>query len=119
MTDRIARSCPRIVWMLWLQGWDQAPDVARAALASWLGRNPGWRVHAIDRAALDQFLPISVLAAIFGTPKEPEALSDQIRLELLARYGGVWVDATALCARPLDAWLPAAMPQWRSTTTAG
>ena len=40
-----------------------------------------------------------------STSKEPEALSDQIRLELLNHHGGVWADATAMCATPLDDWL--------------
>lgn len=97
--------------MLWLQGWDQAPAVARAAQASWTGRNPGWKVQALDRVSLAHFLPADCLERIFATPKPPETLSDQIRLELLHRYGGVWADATTICARPLEDWLPAAMPR--------
>ena len=31
--------------------------------------------------------------------------SDIVRLNLLARYGGVWADATLWCHRPLDDWL--------------
>lgn len=38
----------------------------------------------------------------------PAAESDILRLYLLKKYGGVWVDATNLCRRPLDAWLPSA-----------
>jgi hypothetical protein len=34
-----------------------------------------------------------------------QALSDVIRINLLAEYGGVWVDATTLCRAPLDDWL--------------
>jgi len=34
------------------------------------------------------------------------SLSDIIRILLLYEYGGVWVDATALCRMPLDRWLP-------------
>ena len=33
--------------------------------------------------------------------------SDILRLNLLARYGGVWADATLWCHRPLDDWLGA------------
>lgn len=108
MTDRSA--FPRIIWLLWLQGWDVAPQVALAGRASWEGRNPGWRVNALDRGTLGQFLPGDILDRIFAAPKEPEALSDRIRLELLSRYGGVWADATTVCARPLDDWLPSVMP---------
>ena len=32
--------------------------------------------------------------------------SDLIRLQLLQKYGGLWVDATTYCIQPLDDWLP-------------
>lgn len=35
-----------------------------------------------------------------------QASSDLLRLELLHCYGGVWVDATTICTRSLDEWLP-------------
>ena len=31
--------------------------------------------------------------------------SDLLRLKLLAKYGGVWADATLLCSTPLDHWV--------------
>lgn len=43
------------------------------------------------------------LAELAFTPR-----SDLVRLDLLARHGGVWGDATCYCAVPLDSWLPAA-----------
>ncbi|BBL76474.1 capsular polysaccharide synthesis protein [Methylomagnum ishizawai] len=100
----------RIIWLLWLQGWDQAPEVAWAGRASWEKRNPGWQVHALDQANVVDFLSPEGSKRVFSTPKQPEAMSDQIRLELLHQHGGVWADATTLCARPLDEWLPQAMP---------
>ena len=35
--------------------------------------------------------------------------SDILRIVLLERHGGVWVDATAYCILPLDGWLPPLM----------
>jgi hypothetical protein len=101
---------PKIIWMLWLQGWDNAPKVAQACRKSWEYRNPGWVVQCLDLLTLEHFLPKDIVENILSTPKEVEALSDQIRLELLHRYGGVWVDATAICAKPMDDWLADAMP---------
>lgn len=37
-----------------------------------------------------------------------EALSDVVRVELLARFGGVWADSTTYCLRPLDDWVDGA-----------
>jgi Capsular polysaccharide synthesis protein len=46
------------IWMLWLQGWDNAPAIVRACLESWRGRNPGWRVEALDANTVgDAMLP--------------------------------------------------------------
>lgn len=102
-------SLPRIVWTFWLQGWGVAPETAQACVVSWRRLNPGWDVRAIDESTLPAFLAPSVIERLTATRKEPEALSDQIRIELLHAHGGVWVDATAMCAKPLDEWLPQRM----------
>jgi hypothetical protein len=102
---------PKVIWILWLQGWDNAPAIAQASRASWTNRNPGWCVQALDRSCLTRFLPAADVARMLELDQPAEALSDMIRLELLDRYGGVWADATTNCARPLDDWLAQAMPQ--------
>lgn len=98
---------PRIVWMLWLQGWDKAPPVAQAARQSW-ERRSGWEVRALDADRLGEFLPRDEIEFILSGTKEMESISDLIRCGLLHRHGGVWADATAVCSRPLDDWLPTA-----------
>jgi hypothetical protein len=100
-------SLPKIVWMLWLQGWSQAPDIVRACLQTWKYHNPGWEIHALTNSSIPEFLDVTeVLSPIAGKPVQHEALSDVIRIALLERYGGVWADATVYCLKPLDAWLP-------------
>jgi len=99
-------ACPKIIWTLWLQGWEQAPPIVQACITSWRRLNPAWRINALDEQSLRNFLPAETLADIFQTPSDAiEALTDRIRIELLARYGGVWVDGATMCARPLDDWL--------------
>jgi hypothetical protein len=101
---------PKTIWSLWLQGWGGAPEIVLACQASWQRLNPDWQVQALDLSTLEHCLGKEVYRRLLSKSKEPEALSDQVRIELLARYGGVWVDATAMCAQPLDSWLPASMP---------
>lgn len=110
VTGQPTTQLPKIIWMLWLQGWDQAPDVAVASRQSWIQRNPDWIVHCLDRDSLPSFLPVDSLERIYRCEKPVEALSDQVRLELLNLYGGVWADATTICAQPLAGWLLQAMP---------
>jgi hypothetical protein len=71
--------------------------------------NPGWEVRAIDGSLLADYVSPATYAHVAAIPKEPEAFADQIRVELLHAHGGVWADATAMCAIPLDHWLPQRM----------
>lgn len=98
---------PKVVWMLWLQGWREAPEIVRACRRSWEALNPGWIVAPLsEKTALHALRGSKVIGAISGKGLQPEALSDCIRIELLKRYGGVWADATTYCLKPLHHWLP-------------
>lgn len=105
MTSNPVVSVPKVIWLLWLQGWEHTPEIVQASKTSWLNRNPGWKVWLLDRTSLDMFIPPDRLYRILSTNASHAALSDLIRLELLHRYGGVWADATTICAKPLDGWL--------------
>jgi len=54
---------------------------------------------------------MNALAGHGGSWIPPAAAADILRVFLLARYGGVWCDATILCRKPLMEWLPAAAPR--------
>jgi hypothetical protein len=95
--------------MFWLQGWRDAPEVAQASRQSWRRFNPDWRVHALSLSTLTDFLPNAMSERLRASSMPPEAASDIVRLELLHRYGGVWADATTICSRSLDDWLPSRM----------
>jgi len=121
---------PRIIWMLWFQGWDSAPQVCLDMLESWRLYNQGWEIRTISRSDFPRLLGKNIaryerirqsmnLGDKFNLNEEqrlffgenlipPASESDLLRLYLLSKYGGVWVDSTNLCRRPLDEWLPAA-----------
>lgn len=94
---------PKQIWLLWLQGWENAPPLQRAVVESWRINNPSWKIMLLSRANLGEFgLGISKDQLNSATP---QALSDMIRLALMADHGGVWADATMVCMQPLDPWV--------------
>lgn len=109
MTVSLVTDMPRVIWTLWLQGWEDAPEVAQSSLASWRRMNPGWTVQALTRDNLTEHLPGETVDLIFAAPRPPEVYANLVRLELLTRHGGVWADGTTIAARPLDDWLVCAM----------
>lgn len=97
---------PRTIWFLWFQGLDKAPYVVRKCHESWVAKNPGWRVACLDDESLKTVASTDYYAGSFATLSRQQR-SDLLRLDLLARHGGVWADATCFCMQPLDRWLPA------------
>jgi len=95
----------RTIWFLWFQGLENAPPVVRMCHESWVSRNPGWRVITLDAATLGAFTPVRYSEGNIAR-LTLQHRADLLRLDLLARHGGVWADATCFCVRPLDEWLP-------------
>ncbi len=96
---------PRRIWILWKQGLDHMPPISRACIDTWATHNPGWDIKVLTGETLcDWADPLLCLPKAQAQP--PCRLSDLARLNLLARHGGVWVDATCYCMKPLDQWLP-------------
>lgn len=95
---------PKTIWSVWFQGWERAPPLVRACRASWERLNSGWEHRFLtDESVLPDGRSV---ADLFPQIISPAARSDAVRLELLGQHGGVWVDATTYCLRPLDLWLP-------------
>jgi hypothetical protein len=92
----------KVVWLLWLQGWVNAPPLVKEVSKSYTRHNPGWRVVHLDAHNYKRYTggELPYLAGLLVQHK-----SDMIRLALLERYGGVWADASMLCLAPLDTWL--------------
>lgn len=95
----------RNVWILWLQGWEEAPWLQLQVVESWKKRNPGWKIHQVSLENLREY--VNDIGYIYDTSKEIEsaAKSDIIRLSLLKNHGGVWADSTMLCMQSLDDWV--------------
>ena len=98
-------SFPKTIWFLWFQGLPNAPLVVKKCYASWLAHNPGWNIILLDEHNIKEYL----------APPMPQGtrqvVADRLRINLLVKYGGVWVDATCYCTRPLDSWLNEYMAQ--------
>ncbi|MFC3100229.1 capsular polysaccharide synthesis protein [Altererythrobacter lauratis] len=93
---------PRILWLYWDQGFDQAPGIVQACAARWRALHPGWDVRLLDRDSIE---------GLVAMPPLPDGImkahyADVLRTRLLATHGGVWADPTIWVSRPLGEWLP-------------
>ncbi|NHN92261.1 glycosyltransferase family 32 protein [Acetobacter sicerae] len=82
---------PKIVWFYWDQ--KEKPDLVRATIDRVCLLNPDHEVKIIDTENASEFVDASFLSRN-DIPQQHK--SDLIRLELLAKYGGIWSDATCI-----------------------
>jgi hypothetical protein len=86
---------PPRVWVYWEQGFAHAPPVARLCRAELDRFHAPGEVVGLDADSEPAWtdIPSHVREK---TAADRTRFSDVVRLDLLSRYGGVWVDATCL-----------------------
>ena len=104
--DTPARTEPRRIFTLWLQGLEQAPPLVYACLDS-IRRNFDAELVVLDgRTVFDWIdLPEDIVRKWKEGKMRAAHFADICRVELLCRHGGVWMDATSYLDAPLPEWL--------------
>ena len=89
---------PRILHRVWV-GPDPLPEEFARFGESWRRHHPDWemRLWTEDRLPRDLVRP-----EVYERLRKPTERSDIIRLEVLFRHGGVYVDTDFECLRPID-----------------
>lgn len=87
------------VWFCWMQGMDNAPEVVKMCYASILRNLSERKVKVIDGKNWMEYveLPDYVVERWEKRQIPPAHFTDLLRIELLIRYGGTWIDSTVLC----------------------
>lgn len=102
-------SIPKTLWIYWHEGFEKAPELVKLCHRSWQRLNPDYEFQSLsDENLSDYIVPGAGLQYFDELPLQKQA--NIIRKQLLVAYGGVWVDATLLCTRPLEDWLPRNFP---------
>ena len=88
-----------VVWFCWLQGMDSAPDLVKACYNSIKRYVPDKELVVVTQENVSEYinLPQHIVERYEKGQMPPALFADIIRLELLTRYGGTWMDATVLC----------------------
>lgn len=89
---------PLPVWTYWDGPEPDAPPLVRSCLAQLRRVHPDARI--LDAAAARELVPLPPLVEE-RLADRPAHRSDLIRVSLLERHGGVWVDASAYVPAPL------------------
>ena len=92
------------IWVLWWQGESNMPFIVKRCYESVLRNSKGHKVILITKSNYTNYVdvPQQIMDKVNEGKMKLAHLSDFIRLQLLVRYGGLWIDSTILVTKPID-----------------
>ena len=88
------------IWLCWFQGIEMAPELVKRCVESIQKNLPSREVVIITSENMQDYVPFPDF--IMDKWKSGQIththMTDLLRLELLIRYGGTWMDATVFCS---------------------
>ncbi len=88
------------VYCYWDAGIDQAPELVRACIARVRELHPDARV--LDSTGIHELITVPERVTAVLAEDHKAHYADYVRVALLEKYGGIWVDATCWLPGPLD-----------------
>lgn len=101
--SKLAKAAPTVqphTFMYWGQGFDSAPPIVQACYAQAVRLHDHDEIIFLDNNNLHDWVTLPPAVMEISQSKRA-AFSDVLRFELLAKYGGIWMDATCLPTRRL------------------
>ena len=88
----------RMIWVCWLQGEANMPEIVRACYKSVRANANGREVVLITNDNVEKYISIPkfIKDKVNNGKMSRTHLADYIRISLLKNYGGLWIDATVL-----------------------
>lgn len=92
-----------VIWFCWFQGIENSPDIVKSCYEQLKKLSNGHKICIITRENINNYisLPDYILDKHKSGIISNTHLSDIIRIMLLAKYGGLWVDATCYFTEPI------------------
>lgn len=92
------------IWMVWFSGEETLPPLQKMCVESVRRNSNGHDVVMITLQNYKQYIdiPEKILQLFHDGILNPANLADVIRIRLLSRYGGFWIDSTVYVTEPIS-----------------
>lgn len=92
------------IWIFWNRGVNMMPDIVRSCFNSVLQNAGGRNVQLLTDDNIELFLkiPFHILEKKKQGLISIQHFSDYVRMAIVYKYGGIWLDATVLLTSPID-----------------
>ena len=101
--DNLIHEHANTIWTIWLQGMEQAPEVVKKCYSSMKRNMPDKEIVVITDDNYGDYVqfPDYIMEKYEKGIISKVHFSDLLRIELLSKYGGTWLDGTVYCSGPV------------------
>lgn len=90
ITEGFTNNIPKIIWTYWDK--KNLPEIVRLCQKNWKKFAPNYKINFLNKEDVNDYVDLPE----YWRTLPPYRQSDIIRLKLLEKYGGVWMDASIL-----------------------
>ncbi|MBR2247927.1 MAG: capsular polysaccharide synthesis protein [Clostridia bacterium] len=98
--SNIEHNHEKIIWTIWLQGMENAPEIVQKCYKSMKDNLKGYKIIVITENNYKDYIsfPDYILEKYEKGIISKVHFADLIRIELMATHGGTWLDGTVFCS---------------------
>ncbi len=103
----ISKFNTKYIWQCWLQGREHAPKIVQTCLNSIEAYQTNFKIKVLDKQKIHDYIeiPKHILDKFQKGLMSEAHFSDYIRVALLAKYGGTWIDSTVLLTSTVPSYI--------------
>ena len=98
--NHLGNGIPKIIWTYWSQA-NVMPEFNKLCIETWRKKNPDFVIHVLNDENILKFISLNELPKYFFEITPLQSRSDVVRLALLKKYGGIWMDSSIICLKSL------------------
>ncbi len=94
---------PKILWTYW-HSLEKMPDFVKKCIDTWRVHNKDYLINVVTSKTLSKYVGFEDAYRIkhWKFMDSAQRMSDLVRLALLSKYGGIWLDASCVCFESLE-----------------
>lgn len=98
---------PSVIWVFWLQGIEDAPQLVQDCIRQMKKWAVGYDVRVVTAENMANYveIPDYIMQKLKDGIITYTHFSDILRIFLLAKHGGIWMDSTVLLTGPIPAYV--------------
>lgn len=93
---------PKCIWCFWDS--KDLPDTVKISLDTWKHFNPDYKITVVNKKNIKKLIPNINFDKIKIAKDSIQKYSDFVRICVLRKYGGIWIDGSSFSTCSFDEW---------------